>query len=121
MLKVGVVLAVLLSGAAAQAATVTCNGGLMGYNVNMRAKMSGARFTSQAAVTITNGSEVVKQTTIRISRSQFIANRVLNFSGSGKDGSFNVATNFNGQNYSGNVAASGHGMDINFAAVCTVR
>jgi hypothetical protein len=87
----------------------------------MRAKMSGARFTSQASVVITHGAEVVKQTTIRISHSQFVRSRLLNFSGSGKDGKFAVKTNFNGQQYAGNVDASGFGTSITFPAVCTIR
>ncbi|MGZ3695154.1 MAG: hypothetical protein ACXWQO_13490 [Bdellovibrionota bacterium] len=122
MIKAGIILGAILLSGAAQASQLNCTGNIAGYNLVLRASMSGARFTSSAHLVVSQGSTVLKNTTMRVTSSRFVAGRSLYFTASGTDGKIVVNAQFSGgRNYAGTVDASGPQGNISVSGVCSVR
>lgn len=115
-----VVVAVLFSGTA-QAAQLTCTGEILGYNLVLRAKMAGARFTSKANVVISKDTEVLKKLNMRVTSSRFVAGESLYFTAQDSNGKIVLNTTYNGQYYAGTVDASGEQGSITVGTNCVVK
>jgi hypothetical protein len=118
--KMVLVLGILFSGLA-QAGQLTCTGNAYGYDVVLRAKMSGARFVSKANLVISKDREIVKQLTMNVTSSRFVAGRSLYFTAKSKEGNIVVNTAYNGSGYAGNVEASAPQGSITASTICSVR
>lgn len=122
MLKTAMVLGSIFLGSTAHAAKLTCTGEIMGYNLLLRANMQGAKFTSRANVTISQGAEVIKALSMRVTRSTFVAGQRLALRATSSDGNIKLETSYAGNGlYTGNVDASGPQGNITVGANCRVR
>lgn len=122
MVKTAFILGSILLSGAAQASQLTCTGSIMGYNLLLRAKMAGARFTSRANVVISKDTEVLKKLNMRVTSSRFVTGQSLHFTAQDANGKIILNTNYAGRGiYSGNVDASGEQGNITIATNCTVR
>lgn len=122
MKLLAILLALGAGAGTAEAATVICSGSQFGYNVHMTAKMSGARFTSKATVTVSRNRMVIKRMSVRITSSTFVPQQRLAFTGVNPEGNVSFDSAWDGQSYAGTVTASSprHGT-MSAPGACVIR
>lgn len=122
MTKYVLVVAAMLVGGVSQAASISCNGSMLDYQFNVKAKTSGARVPGKAVVTALKGGKLLNKGNVPITESRFVPNASLDFTAQDSKSRVIIsATYVSPGRFDGTMALSAAEGGTTVSTVCSVK